>query len=201
MIVFDQLRISDDGSKMYLNFHVNEAYKADGTELFASRYLDYMVIKTGDQVSESSDACSSGGDNVFTLTFGDNEKEKSLVLTPSDFNLNFTKGDFTSDLFFVYVVCKEETTDPCIPCPLADLTTLGVTFDENKFYQQVMQYSKELANDCQIPVGFTDLILRWNAFKSAIETEHYVPAVKYYNMLFGSDVVTTYKTRGCGCHG
>jgi hypothetical protein len=88
---------------------------------------------------------------------------------------------------------------------------LGVTFDENLLYQRVMQYTKSLADNCKIPVAFMDFILLWNAFKASVETEHYIPAIKYYNMLFGKDAdgnpYGAYdKTSGviskpCGCHG
>ena len=80
-----------------------------------------------------------------------------------------------------------------------------------------MDYTKDLADDCTIPTGFTDFILLWNAFKASVETEHYGPAIKYYNMLFGNpdERVTrdgshspfgggsanNRRTKPCGCHG
>ena len=48
MVIFDQLRISDDGTKMYINIHVNEA------DEFASVYLDEMYICTADGVNETA---------------------------------------------------------------------------------------------------------------------------------------------------
>lgn len=48
MIIFDQLRISDDGKKMYINAHVNKA------RYFADVHLKKLTICTEDQVSETN---------------------------------------------------------------------------------------------------------------------------------------------------
>lgn len=105
-------------------------------------------------------------------------------------------------LFFVYIKCKG-TPGSCTPCRLDEETTLGVVFDENVLHQKVMDYTKELVTDCSVPSAFIDFILLWNAFKSAIETEHYIPAIKFYNMMFDevgkSCQSRTIKT--CRCNG
>lgn len=105
-------------------------------------------------------------------------------------------------LFFVYIKCKG-TPGSCTPCRLDEETTLGVVFDENVLHQKVMDYTKELIADCNVPTAFIDFILLWNAFKSAIETEHYIPAIKFFNMMFEevgkSCQSRTIKT--CGCNG
>ena len=77
------------------------------------------------------------------------------------------------------------------------------TIDYALLYQQVMDYTKDLADDCQIPQGFIDFILRWNAFKAAVETEHYIPAIKFWKMLFENQGGKTlaHSTKPCGCHG
>ena len=195
MITFDQLRVSDDGKRMYINLHVNNA------DYFQNIYLDSLVITTADKVSETSPHLPSE-DYIYIKEFTDNEREADFVLQPVDMNEKFSKSSFSSDLFFVYVKVKG-TPDPCTPCRLDEEITLGVTFDENLLYQKVMQYTKSLADDCTIPVEFIDFILLWNAFKASIETEHYIPAIKYYNMLFEkSNTVASYEMiKPCGCHG
>jgi hypothetical protein len=80
------------------------------------------------------------------------------------------------------------------------MTTLGVTFDESLYYQKVMQFTKELVGNCDIPDNFIDLILLWNGFKAAVETEHYIEAIDYYNKMFRGNTVR-FSTLGCGCHG
>lgn len=193
-VIFDQLRISDDGRRMYINAHVNTA------KYFKDIYLDSLTIITADKVLETSPTVPSE-DFVYRKEFEGNQKEFALVLQPVDFNESFSGTTMGNSLFFVYVKVKG-TPDPCTPCTLDEEVTLGVTFDEGLLYQKVMQFTKELADDCQIPVAFTDFILLWNAFKASVETDHFIPAIKYYNMLFDrSNGVSVEPFKPCGCHG
>lgn len=193
MVLFDQLSISDDGKRMYISIHVNRA------EYFDNVYLDNLVIMTADKVLETNPNQPTD-DYIYKLNFGGTQKEIDLVLTPNDFNEHFTKSTFSSDLFFVYVKVKG-TPDPCTPCRLDEEITLGVTFDENLLYQKVMQFTKELTQDCHIPKQFSDFILLWNAFKAAVETEHYIPAYKFWQIMFDKGTPSIYNPKPCGCHG
>ena len=226
MVIFDQLRISDDGKYMYVNAHVNEA------EMFKDIYIEGITIAIADKVLETSaEIPTDNEDIVYHKSFKDTTnpngvKSIALVLPPNNPNelWNLTeassskcKGSLSEDLFFVYIETTDASVNPCIPCIYDKRYTLGVTFDENMLYQRVMDYVRELASDCTIPQGFTDFILLWNAFKAAVETEHYVPAINYFKILFGqdigdrsvsvalNDVPKSYpmgvKKGGCGCHG
>lgn len=204
MIIFDQLRISDDGKRMYINAHVNKA------DYFNDIYIDSIVIQTADKVSETDPGLPTS-DYVYIKKAEENAKELNLVLEASDLSrswesdpkaIAFGRGDMSKTLFFVYIKCKG-TPGACTPCRLDEETTLGVVFDENVLHQRVMDYTKELVADCNVPTAFIDFILLWNAFKSAIETEHYIPAIKFFNMMFEevgkSCQSRTIKT--CGCNG
>lgn len=202
MVLFDQLRISDDGKRMYINVHVNKA------SYFDNIYLDQITIMTADKVSET-DPKMPTSDYIYKKTFGNGVKEADLVLTADDFlklweedpkAMQFHQADMSRTLFFVYVKVKG-TPDACTPCTLDEEITVGVTFDVNLLYQRVMGFTRELAADCTVNQGFTDFILLWNAFKAAIETEHYIPAIKFFNMLFGSVGASGYNIKSCGCHG
>ena len=205
-VIFDQLRVSDDSKRLYINVHVNKA------AYFDNIYLDSITIMTADKVSETNPDVPTE-DYIYKLDLTDQEhKEADLVLKAEDLMktwetdanaMKFAQSDMSRTLFFVYVKVRG-IPDECTPCRLDEEVTLGVTFDENMLYQRVMQFTKDLANDCHIPIGFTDFILLWNAFKASVETEHHIPAIKYYNMLFGesSEVVTGHSTiKPCGCHG
>ena len=194
MVLFDLLKVSDDGKRLYINFHINNA------AYFKDLTLDSIIILTADKVSET-DPLTPTAEYIYKKIYADGLREDSIVLTPVAMNELFKGCDFTKDLFFVYVTVKG-TPDPCTPCRLDEQTTLGVTFDENLLHQRVLGYTNELVHDCQVPVGFTDFILLWQAFKSSIEAEHPIMAIKYWNMLFddSSAVTQAYKT-GCGCHG
>lgn len=204
MILFDQLRISDDGQRLYINAHVNKA------DYFKNMYIDSVVIMTADKVSETAPGTPTS-DYIYKKEIEGNVKELDLVLTSLDFTkswetdpkaMAFNRADMSNTLFFVYIKCKGTPVE-CTPCRLDEETTLGVVFDENILYQRVMDYTKELVADGSVPTEFTDFILLWNAFKAAIETEHYVAAIKFYNKLFGV-VKSGYSNniiKTCGCNG
>ena len=193
-VIFDQLRISDDGKRMYINLHVNAA------SYFDNIYLDSLTIMTADKVSETNPH-EPTEDYIYKKVFDGNQKTADLVLTATDFNEKFPGTNLYQDLFFVFVKIKG-VPDPCTPCRLDEEITLGVTFDANMLYQKVMDFTKDLARDCSIPQGFTDFILQWNAFKASVETEHYVPAIKFWQMLFGNKSNSFgHITKNCGCHG
>ena len=99
--------------------------------------------------------------------------------------------------------CREGVIVGCPPCGLDELTTVGAVFNEKLLYQHIMGFTRQLANDCQVPVGFSDFILLWNAFKAAVETGHFIAAIKYFNMLFSDNRNTTFikEPKPCGCHG
>ena len=204
MIIFDQLRISDDGKRMCINAHVNKA------DYFNDIYIDSIVIQTADKVSETNPGLPTS-DYIYIKKVEENTKELNLVLEASDMSrswesdpkaIAFNRGDMSKTLFFVYIKCKG-TPGSCTPCRLDEGTTLGVVFDENVLHQKVMDYTKELVADCSVPSAFIDFILLWNAFKSAIETEHYIPAIKFFNMMF-EEVGKSSQNRTikiCGCNG
>lgn len=213
MVIFDQLRISDDGKRMYINLHVNKA------SYFDNVYLDSITIMTADKVSETN-PFNPTEDSIYHKVIDGTEKELNIVLPDEDvFNWNYGKSTFSDDLFFVYVKTKiEGTPDPCLPCALEECYTLGVTFDEALLYQKAMGYTKDLLKDCNVPTDFSDFILLWNAFKASIETEHYISAIKFWNMLFGKSderasrdgshspyggagTGNNNSLKPCGCHG
>lgn len=202
MVIFDQLRFSDDGKRIYIDIHVSSA------DYFNDVYLDEMAIKVSDKVLEattpelySKDSDGNIEDAVYVQSFGDDAKKASLVLSYSDLQ-GVKSTEMSKTLFFVYVKCKG-TPAYNTPCTLDEMTTVSVTFDEKCLWQKVMGYTKSLADSCTVPLGFVDFILLWNAFKASIETGHYVPAINYWKMLFGdvNDGIGAYTTSNCGCHG
>lgn len=225
MVIFDQLRISDDGQLMFINAHVNTA------SYFTNVTIESVTITTADKVLETDGDIPS--DYLYKQTFED-VTEVALVVTPTSFNeafnnvnssgeaidsskpvgnVSYSKSSLSGDLFFVYIKCPDDTVvDISTPCTLDETTTLGVVFDETVLYQKVMNYTNELNRGCLIPNGFIDFILLWNAFKASVETEHIIPAIKYYNMLFGTDsdgnaygphgnIGTITSSNNCGCNG
>lgn len=193
-VVIDQLRVSDNGKTLFLDVHVNKA------SYFNNVYISKVTICTEDQITETS-PLSYGDDFIYQSQYDEGTREIHLVLDSNTFNEKFTKKTLSSNMFFAYIECAG-TPDPCTPCRLDEPVTLAVTFDYGILFNQAMVYTKELANSCEIPAQFIDFILNVEALKLAIETEHYVPAIKRWKWLMDitdKGVATVYKR--CGCHG
>mgnify|MGYP003571396026 CR=1 FL=1 len=189
MIIYDQLRISDDGQKLYINAHVN------GAEEFQDTTIEELYICLGSQVYETLTIDPESNGYIYKKDYEDVKEINEVI----EINDESPISSFSKDLFFVYVKCANVPGGSCCYTMVGNYV-LGVVFDESLLYQKVMQFTKSMADDCKIPVGFTDFILLWNAFKAAVETEHFVPAIKFYNMLF--DETNGHQTpKPCGCNG
>ena len=106
MIIFDQLRISDDGKRLYINAHVNKA------DYFNDIYIDSIVIQTADKVSETDPGLPTS-DYVYIKKAEENAKELNLVLEASDLSrswesdpnaIAFGRGDMSKTLLSVKVL-------------------------------------------------------------------------------------------------
>lgn len=189
---------------MYINVHVNRA------DYFDNIYLDSITVMTADKVSETNPDVPTE-DYIYRLDLTDKDyKAADLVLTPNDFiktwetdtqAMRFSKTEMSRTLFFVYVKVRG-VPDACTPCRLDEEVTLGVTFDEKIYYQAVMNLTRELNRNCEIPKDLIDLIMLKEGFDAAIETEHYIPATEYWRRLFGDRGIPALgMTKPCGCNG
>lgn len=205
MVRFNDLSISDDGKYLYIDVSVKSA------SYFEDVHIDSITIMTGDKVSENAPEIPTEN-YIYKETVDGEEKNYNWVLTTADFikkwetdakAMNFKQSDMSNTIFFIYIKCKG-TPAANIPCNMDKEYTVGVTFDVRAIYQKAMNYTKELANCCDIPSKFIDFILLWNALKASVATSHYLSAVKYYNLLSGSadsSSCLNYANNTCGCHG
>lgn len=205
-VIFDQLRISDDGKQLYVDAHVNQAHYFDDV------YIRKITICTEDQVSEINPK-AYGSDFVYqkeiTPTVYEHPtlsgesgtdliRELHLVLTPFMFNEKFKATDFSHNIFFVYIDCVGVPA-PDTPCTLDELTTLGITFDYGIIFNKGMQYTRELADTCSVPRNFINFILNVEALKLSLNTDHYIPAIQYWKYIMELGTGITSNTP-CNCH-
>ena len=189
MVVIEQLRISSDGQKLFIDAHINKS------SYFENLVIDKISIDTQNTVLQSFDGPSENP--VFThstITNTLRPKEVHLVV-----DKNIIDADLCKDMLYVYFHVSG-TPSSNTPCGLDSPYTLGVTFNEGIIYNRMMGYTKEIANTCEIPMGFIDMILQLEVIKAAIETENYVTANKFYNRLINLKSSST-SNINCKCHG
>lgn len=158
--------------------------------------------------------------NFYYTTVVQNKKEVHLALDKNDFDeaylnnqrtepdptlpiatVRFTNNTLSKNMFFVYLELTG-TPGEGTPCTLDEMT-LGVTYDYGVFFNQAMNYTRELADNCVMPQNFANFILNYDALKIAVETEHYTPAIGFWRRLINdkSASVSYTNLKPCGCHG
>lgn len=124
----------------------------------------------------------------------DSQKHVRLELPLSTLGINPSK-----DMLFVYAIASG-APEASTPCGLDNNKIMGTVVNLYPFYQQTMCYLKELNNDCQIPKGFIDMILRFKALELCIRTGNYPQAIKYWNKFFAQKECQVIINK-CGCNG
>lgn len=198
MIVFDQVRISDDGKVFYLDAHVKTSAS------FNDVYITKLAIVRDTEMSETDATEFPVGDYAYFEGWDIDEEVKEIhkVITLNDLNplLTPTIKDLSHNLFFVYIEC-EGTPSFDTPCNSYSNPSIAVTYDTGRIYDIGMGYVRELSADCTIPSGFIDFILNNEALKFSISTGHYIPAKQYFDNIMGYSKGKRGIVKNCGCHG
>lgn len=198
MVIFDQVRISDDGKIFYLDAHVKTSASFDDV------YITKLAIMRDTEILETDVTEFPVGDYAYFEGWDIDEEVKEIhkVVTLNDFNplLSPTIKDLSHNLFFVYIEC-EGTPSFDTPCNSYNNPSIAVTYDTGRIYSIGMNYVRELSVDCTIPSGFINFILNNEALKFAIGTGHYIPAKQYFNNVMGYSSGSIGTIKKCGCHG
>lgn len=188
MIIFNTLSITE-GKNLNIKVAVTDL------EYYKDITLKKITICTEGQISETNPE-DYGEDFVYQKELSG--KEYADTLCAELFNEKYTEHSLSGHMFFIFIECQG-TPAANTPCGMDNMTTLGVIFDSEILYKIAMNYTKELANTCIIPQYFKDFILKYNAFKFALNTGHYLVAIKFFKDLINS--ATSPITKPCGCHG
>ena len=186
MVVFEELRITNDGETLIVRAKVRSEIYYDNV------YIDKVIIDTEETYKEGYPSSNP----VYQYQVED-KYDKSVTLYINKAQLS---PDFKEHLFFVYITTKGNPL-PDVPCGADNQTTLGVTLYMGNIYNNFMNYIGDMANgNCNVYKDFIDQILRFKALNIAIDSGHYLKGIEYYNKWFSGNqynIITT----NCGCNG
>lgn len=194
MIEFQELRITPDGKKLIIDASVKNL------QYYNDVYIDAIIIDTQDTYVANGPSTNPvfsyevHGASVNDSPESDNRKRVRLELDSTALGVSLC-----DTLFFVYVVAKG-TPSADTPCGMDNQTTMGVVANLYPFYRSMVNYMKEVEDECEIPKNFIDALLRFKALELSIRTGHYAQAVKYWNKFFRGVKSKPINT-GCRCHG
>lgn len=191
MIVLNECRIDSEGKHLIIEASV------DNLSYFKDVYIESITIDT-DKTYISNGPSS---DYVFTQSFKTEQenvgvKNIKLVLDARDLS---GVTNFNDNIFFVYIKATG-TPAPHTPCGRDNIYTIGVAVNLRPIYNMAMGYIKELDNNCSIPSGLIDMILRLKAFDLSLRTGSFTMAIKQWDRLFKNKKTVPSK-KGCGCNG
>ena len=215
MLEFRELRITPDGKHLIIDVAVQEH------SYYENVFIDSIIIDTQDtyvqngpsskpvyqyKVEEDGvqnlyalpEECSCNPilideDKSYCFTYGYEEgRHVRLMLSTKDITLN--------NMLFVYVVAKG-TPSPDTPCGLDNAIIMQTVVDLYPFYQNTLCFLKELNNSCEVPKGFTDMILRLKALELCIRTGNYSQAIKYWKKFFSNNNRVVVTTSNCKYNG
>jgi len=185
MIQFNKLSINQAGTILTIDASVkDESY-------YTNVYIDNVAIDTQDTFLETGPSTNK----IYLNTLSGNNKSIQLSLTYSDL-----LQALDSNMFFVWITTKG-TPSSDTPCGEDVISTVGVAIDLYPLYQYAINYMNELTNNCNIPKGFINFILRLKALKLAIQTGNYTKSINFWNMFFKNIDLDTTNTSNCSCHG
>lgn len=181
MIDFTELRITPDSKYLIIEIRVKEeAY-------YENVYIDSITIDNQDTYVDNGGSTAS----VFHIELEEDMKYYRLRLNENMLGVSL------EGLFFVKVKVRGIPSEGT-PCGCDNEYTTEVITNVYPIYKQGMAYIKDVENSCEIPVGFADFILKFNAIDFAIKTCNYTLASKYYNM-FLKNYKNVNNKGGCGC--
>lgn len=210
MIQFNELRITPDSKYLIIDASI------DNSSYYDNVILDRIVIDTQDTYVANGPSSNpiythkidydytystpedyscnpvlSGDDKAYCLTQGG--KNTRLTLSAKDLGISLN-----DNILFVYAIATG-TPAPDTPCGMDNSVLMNTVINLYPIYQESIKYIHELNYDCNIPRGFTDMILKYKAIELCIKTGNYTQAIKYWKkFLLDINSVTSYK---CRCNG
>lgn len=183
MIQFDNLRISGIDKTLRIQVSVlSESY-------YTNVYIDKVIIDN----QNSYTALGPSYNYKYMQQISGDQKSITLVISDTE----IIEG-LKNNILYVYVQTKGT---PAIdtPCGEDNINTLGIVYNIQPFYLNIMSYIKELGDTCQIPTHFIDAYLQMKGLEMAVRTGNYTQANKLWDKIKFHN--NGFIKPNCGCNG
>jgi len=205
MIVFDELRVTNDAQTLVIDVRIRKE------EIYKDVHITNIVVGTHKTYKEGS-LNGEGTTIPFNILNKYTDSNDHVLLRLENYDLNPVAKkdskeyiDLEKDLIYVYVNTTplNNSNCPSLPCDMMQTHNIGVTLYMGNIYNLFMRYMNELNNkscDNQVPQNLIDLILRYTALTTAIDSKHFIKANEFYTKWFSGDKFNMTESN-CGCHG
>jgi len=208
MIRFNELRITGDGECLVVDCEI------EPIGLYSNMYIDeirldyYKNVDSSGLPTTKSFCMYKDGDAETTGLRGVRVSMLDSKLPDTQLGVD----TFKNGLFYVTVICDVAAGAPAptvnaamLPCGTDDAVNSQAVIDWRGFYERGMQYISSMygcgADKCEIPAGFEDFILLWNALKAAIAACDWPLVSKLWDRIMRSGHAGSSALGGnvCGC--
>ena len=205
MIIFDELRVTNDGEYLIIDARVREEFRNKGVKI-----IDVVVGNQNTYRNGESNGVHINLDLNMAENSGEDIKRVYLKLSAfdlTDFQYDDPKKevDLKEDLIYVYIETTPYTgTDTCnMPCDMIQTLNIGVTLYMSYIYNTFLTYMNDLNRqtcEAKVPQGLIDMLLKFTALTTAIDSKHFDKANEFFNKWFtGRNIFKS--NSNCGCNG
>lgn len=187
MVHFKELRIDQEKGKLIISAFV------DNSDYYKDVYISEILIGTNYYVSWPQD------EKDFYKIDVKKTKEVEVCLSAKDLMM-LSLESLSKKLLFVYIKTTGNPS-PDTPCGCESEYIMGVVYDVKAIYDVLMQYIKELANNCSIPSNLINAFLKYKMLQTAIDTGHYQEAINIWKQFYENAKYTVTTSKPCGCNG
>ena len=206
MVRFNELRITEDRKCLIVDCEVEQI------GLYSDMYIDEIRLDYYKNV-DSSGIPTTKSYQMWKYQDGD-PKMRGVRVSMDDTALSDTEfgiDTFKDELFYVTVICGGDFANNMtvhgseLPCGVDNNVDIQAVIDWKGFYERGMQFVSSMygcgADKCEIPAGFEDFILLWNALKAAIAVCDWPLVAKLWDRILRSRAYnkTVGISGGCGC--
>lgn len=199
MVQFDDLRISSDKQKVFVECRVKD-YDAYANMYIKSIKIEYYKKRGVPGVP------GDGAITMYSNTSADptvKQVRASLTIAALDKN-TFGTDKFEGGLFYVTVECDGTlgASVAQLPCGEDSTVDVGLIADWEVLYARGMKAFTAMVNSCNpcvVPTNLEHLIILWNGFKLAADACDYPLVDKLWSRIVYGDIVTSGGS-GCGCN-
>lgn len=193
MIQFNELRITPDSKYLIIDASIiNNNY-------YENIVIDSIIIDTQDTYVANGPSSKP----IYTYKVNYNSKDSSSIQNGKRIRLVLNSKELgislNDNMLFVYAIATG-TPAPDTPCGFDNAVTMRTTINLCSFYQNTLYFLREMNNDCNVPKGFINMILRLKALDLCIRTGNYTQAIKYWKKFFSNNKVVAL-TNNCKCNG
>ena len=203
MIQFNELRITEDRKCLIVDCEI------ENNKLYSQMYIDNIFIDYYKNVS----VVGTPSEKAYLL-YGNTESDQRVRGVKRTMSLDDLKGsemgidEFKDGLFYVIVICGGAPTEEAasLPCGMDEDMEIGAVLDWKSFYEKGMQHIGRMisgcGDPCDVPAGFEQFILLWNALKLALAVCDWDAVAQLWdellslNRISGNGMVAG---GGCGC--